>query len=196
MTWNTAPLGEITTVRSGTTPDSSNPIFWCGNHVWITPTDLGKLSSVWIEDSERHITDAGINSCNLAPIPKNGVVMSSRTPIGHLGIAACSLFTNQGCKSFICSEHLDCEFLYFTLRFRMPDIQALGSGATFTEVSKSTLESFRISFPNLLEQRRIAARLKIQLAEVETARRAAECQLSELGKLPIRLLSKAFEIDS
>jgi type I restriction enzyme, S subunit len=179
MKWNTAPLGKITTVCSGTTPDSSNPVFWGGSHVWVTPTDLGKLSDIWITDSERHVTDSGADSCNLVTIPRNAVVMSSRAPIGHLGIAKCSLFTNQGCKSFVCSGFLDHEFLYFVLRYRMPDVQALGSGATFTEVSKSALESFEISFPDLDEQRRIAARLKAQLAEVETARIAAEAQLGE-----------------
>ncbi len=65
----------------------------------------------------------------------------------------------------------------------MPEIQALGSGATFVEVSKSTLEAFEISFPEIGQQHRIAARLKDQLAEVEKARQAAELQLMETVKL-------------
>lgn len=110
--------------------------------------------------------------------------MSSRAPIGHLALAECDLHTNQGCKSFVCSGDLDAEFLYFTLKHRMADIQALGSGATFIEVSKSALEAFEISFPETIdEQRQIAAHLKAQLAEVETARQAAQVQLREVTKL-------------
>ncbi|EPR43542.1 restriction modification system DNA specificity domain-containing protein [Desulfococcus multivorans DSM 2059] len=110
--------------------------------------------------------------------------MSSRAPIGHLGIAGCSLHTNQGCKSFVCSSEIDPEFLYYTLKHRMADIQALGSGATFVEVSKSTLEAFEISFPKPIEkQRQIATRLKAQLAEADKARQAAEAQLRETTKL-------------
>lgn len=123
--------------------------------------------------------------------------MSSRAPIGHLAIAGCDLHTNQGCKSFVCTNELDGEFLYFTLKYRMADIQALGSGATFLEVSKSALEAFDISYPKSIEeQRQIAARLKAQLAEVEAARQAAQAQLSETRLLRARMLKAFFaELD-
>lgn len=123
--------------------------------------------------------------------------MSSRAPIGHLALAECALHTNQGCKSFVCSSDLDAEFLYFTLKHRMADIQALGSGATFVEVSKSALEAFKISFPETIdEQRQIAACLKAQLAEVETARQAVQAQLSDTRLLRARMLKAFFaELD-
>lgn len=120
------------------------------------------------------------------------MVMSSRAPIGHLAIAGCDLYTNQGCKSFVCGDDLDAEFLFFMLRHRMRDIQALGSGATFVEVSKSALEDFEISFPGIDEQRRIAASLKAQLAEVETARQAAQAQVREACLLRTKLIDAAF----
>ena len=119
--------------------------------------------------------------------------MSSRAPIGHLAIAGCDLYTNQGCKSFACGKDLDSEFLFFTLRYRMRDIQALCSGATFKEVSKSALEAFEISFPGIEQQRQIAARLKAQLAEVETARQAARGQVREASLLRSVILESAIK---
>jgi type I restriction enzyme S subunit len=119
--------------------------------------------------------------------------MSSRAPIGHLAIAGCELYTNQGCKSFVCGEALDFEFLFFNLRHRMEDIQALGSGSTFMEVSKSALEGFEISFPRIDEQRRIAAHLKAQLAAVETARQAAQVQLRDARLLSTKIVDSVFE---
>ena len=47
--------------------------------------------------------------------------------------------------------------------------------------------------PHIDEQRRIAARLKAQLAEVDTARQAVQAQLRELDALPQRILAQAFE---
>jgi restriction endonuclease S subunit len=183
MKWVNAPLGEVTTIISGTTPQSTNPDYWNGDNVWVTPTDLGNLDKWVIESSDRQITDIGVRSCNLSRIPAGAVVMSSRAPIGYLAIAGCDMYTNQGCKSFICSDAIDPEFLFLILRYRMSEIQALGSGATFVEVSKSTLEAFEISFPEIGQQRRIAARLKSQLAEVEKARQAVAEQLNETSKL-------------
>ncbi len=119
--------------------------------------------------------------------------MSSRAPIGHLAIAGCDLHTNQGCKSFVCGEQIDSWFLYFALKYRMPDVQSLGSGATFVEVSKSALEEFDISFPeNLDTQRRIASHLKVQLAEVDGARQAAKAQADDIVLLRRRVLAEVF----
>lgn len=197
MTWKSASLGEVTKVVGGTTPDSSNPAHWNGYHVWVTPTDLGQLDGVLISRSSRLISDEGRLSSNLTLVPRGSIVMSSRAPIGHLAIAGCDLYTNQGCKSFVCGDVLDPEFLYFTLRHRMGDIQALGSGATFVEVSKSTMEAFEISFPAIDDQRKIATRLNAQLAEVENARRATEMQLRDARLLRSHMLKDIFsELDS
>ncbi len=192
MTWTVAPLGEVTRVLSGTTPDSGNAELWGGTHVWVTPTDLGKHNGITISESARRISDKALQERSLPLIPTNAVVMSSRAPIGHLAIAGCDLYTNQGCKSFVCGKDLDSEFLFFTLRHRMGEVQALGSGSTFMEVSKSALEGFEISFPSITRQRQIAARLKAQLAEVETARQAAQAQVREADLLRNCLLCQTF----
>lgn len=193
MNWTMAPLGEVTQVLSGTTPDSGNPALWGGAHVWVTPTDLGKLDGLTISESARHISDLALRERSLPQIPKNAVVMSSRAPIGHLALAGCDLYTNQGCKSFVCGEDLDPDFLFFNLRHRMGDIQALGSGSTFMEVSKSALEGFEIWFPHIDEQRQIAARLKAQLAEVETAWQAAQVQLRDARLLSTKIVDSVFD---
>jgi restriction endonuclease S subunit len=184
MTWNKGNLGDLTTILSGTTPKSEVKAFWNGTHTWITPTDLGKLKGFLIHNSERSITDEGIKHSNLSLIPKGAVVMSSRAPIGHLGIAGRDFYTNQGCKSFVCGSKIDNEFLYYTLLHRMKDIQELGSGATFVEVSKSALQGFEISYPDSIsEQRRIASKLKAQFSEVAQALKTALLQVIEVKKL-------------
>lgn len=187
-------LGEVATIHSGTTPSSGNTAFWGGKNVWITPTDLGKLDGYEIKTAIRKITDVGVASCNPPLIPARSIVMSSRAPIGHLGIATCDLRTNQGCKSFVCGDLLHPEFLYFTLQHRMSDIQALGNGATFLEVSKNALLQFEISLPDLSTQRRIAAKLKSQLDAVEAARAAACGQLADAKRLVPVLLAEAFKV--
>jgi type I restriction enzyme S subunit len=83
--------------------------------------------------------------------------------------------------------------LYFTLMHRMPELQALGSGAVFVELSKSAIEAVDISFPESVdEQCHIAARLKGQLAEVANAQQAAQAQARDTSLLQIRLLREAF----
>ena len=126
-------------------------------------------------------------------MPVKTVVMSSRAPIGHLGIAAVPLCTNQGCKSFIPSESIDSVYLYFVLKQAVPELQLLGRGATFLEISKTQLENYFIPLPPLETQRRIAAILTEQMEAVEKARKAAEEGLEAARKLTAGHLRAVFE---
>ena len=190
--WKWVRLGEVTTVVNGTTPASENPAYWGGHIVWITPTDLGRLTCPEIISSERRITANGFRSCNLTLVPPGTVVMSSRAPIGHLGIATIEVCTNQGCKSFVPGPNVDSFFLYYALKCSIWKLQQIGSGATFDEVSKTQCEGFPIPLPPLAEQQRIAAILREQMAAVERARKAAEEELETINALPAALLRRAF----
>ena len=190
--WRWVKLGEVCDVIGGSTPDTGNPAYWNGDIAWVTPTDLGKFSDISIFDTSRQITLSGLQNCGSQMLPVGTVIMSSRAPIGHLAIAGVSLCTNQGCKSFVPGIDVDSVFLYWTLKRAVPDIQALGSGATFAEVSKSILYQFEISLPPLPEQQRIAAILKEQMGAVEQASIAAEAELKAINTLPAALLRRAF----
>jgi type I restriction enzyme S subunit len=190
--WRWVRLGEICKLVGGSTPDTSNSEYWNGELIWVTPTDLGKLSDMKISMTDRRITSAGLQSCGTEMLPIGTVVMSSRAPIGYLAIADVSLCTNQGCKSFVPGPEVDSVFMYWSLKQAVPDIQKLGSGATFTEVSKSALQQFEIPLPSLKEQKRIAGILCEQMVSVEKARAAAEGELKTINALPAALLRRAF----
>lgn len=60
-------------------------------------------------------------------------------------------------------------------------------------VPSSFLENLELPVPPVEEQRQIATRLKAQLAEVETARQAAQAQVKETELLRARLLRQTFD---
>ncbi|MGA9580120.1 MAG: restriction endonuclease subunit S, partial [Terrimicrobiaceae bacterium] len=105
--------------------------------------------------------------------------MSSRAPIGHLAINTVPVCTNQGCKSFVPKPELTTRYLYWALRGVMPEIQHLGDGCTFDEVSKTDLEAFEIPVPPLAEQRRLVARIESLTDRLEQARQARQAALAE-----------------
>ena len=190
--WKWAKLGDVCEIVSGSTPKTNVAAYWNGTITWITPTDMGQLPTKYIRSSQRTITQTGYASCSTKLIPAGAVVMSTRAPIGHLGIASVPLCTNQGCKTFVPGADVDTEFLYFSLLIHMEDIQALGSGSTFQEVSKTKLSKFEICLPPFIEQKRIAALLNQQMAYVEKARKAAEEMLEAAQALPGAFLRQVF----
>ncbi|MCA2626932.1 MULTISPECIES: restriction endonuclease subunit S [unclassified Microcystis] len=191
--WQWVKLRDVCKIVNGSTPSSTIEEYWNGDIIWITPTDLGKLSSSLITDAARKITKSGYQSCNTEIVPTNSVIISSRAPIGYIGIANIPLCTNQGCKSLVVTEKIDTWFLYFWLKLSIPVLKSIGKGTTFQEISKSQLTIFEIPLPPLSEQKRIAAILNEQMEAVEKARKATEAQLEAAKALPAAYLRAVFE---
>lgn len=151
-------LKDVVTVVNGSTPSTSNPEFYDGEIIWITPKDISTQNNKYIRYGERSITKEGLSSCSASIVPKGSVLMSSRAPIGLLSIAEIDLCTNQGFKNFIPDkDKIESEYLYYYLKTKIDDINKLGSGTTFKEVSKTSIENFEILIPNnISDQSRIS----------------------------------------
>jgi type I restriction enzyme S subunit len=156
-TWILIPLGDCCQIISGSTPKRNKPEYWGGDIPWVTPKDLSKLRTPVLEDAPEKITEAGYKSCSTTLLPQGSILFSSRAPIGYVAIAGRPMCTNQGFKSLVPNEYVHSPYLYWCMRQYASDIEALGSGTTFKEVSKGIVERFKIPLPPLEEQRRIAA---------------------------------------
>ena len=73
-------------------------------------------------------------------LPPHSVILSSRAPIGHLVINTAPMATNQGCKGLIPGHEVDHKFLYYYLSSIVDLLNALGTGATFKELSGRRLK--------------------------------------------------------
>jgi type I restriction enzyme S subunit len=150
-------LQECCRIVNGSTPSRNKREYWGGDIFWFTPKDLSGLESKYIEDSPECITLEGYNSCSTTMIPSGSLLFTSRAPIGHLAINKKEACTNQGFKTLVPNEGVDVEYLYYVLKKNVPQLQDLGNGATFKELSKSTISKFKIPLPPLEEQKKIAA---------------------------------------
>jgi len=65
-------------------------------------------------------------------------------------------------------------------------------GATRPRVTLAMLKAFAVPLPSLADQRRIAARLREQLAEIDRAKAALETQRKAIVALPAALLREVF----
>ncbi|MBV6490304.1 MAG: hypothetical protein CNCCGFBP_00760 [Fimbriimonadaceae bacterium] len=181
MTWSFVPIGTAARVVSGATPSTSCPEYWGGSICWATPKDISELNgSKFLDDTPRKLTEAGLRSCSAEVLPPNSVLFSSRAPIGLVAINRVPTATNQGFKSFVPDpSKLDTGYLFHWLRAHRAQIERMGVGATFSEVSKAIVSRIEIPLPPLDEQRRIAAMLD-KAEELRAKRRAAIALLDQL----------------
>lgn len=156
--WKECTLSNLGTIVGGATPstkDSSN--YENGSIAWITPKDLSTHTERFISHGERNITEKGLKSCSAQLMPQNSILFTSRAPIGYIAIAKNEVCTNQGFKSIVPNKDTDFMFLYYLLKYNKDNIENLGSGTTFKEVSGSTMKSVPVKVPPLPTQQKIAA---------------------------------------
>ena len=150
-------LGNIADIINGATPSTQDIRNYDGNIIWITPKDLSDQKTKRIRRGQRNITIKGFNSCSAQMIPPHNILMSSRAPIGLLAINENECCTNQGFKNLVINKSIcDVDYIYYYLKFHIKEIESLGSGTTFKEVSKSSLYNFELSLPSIENQRNIS----------------------------------------
>ena len=150
-------LGDVADIVNGATPSTHNSENYDGSIIWITPKDLSGQKQKIIRRGQRNISEIGFNNCSAQMIPPYNILMSSRAPIGLLAINENECCTNQGFKNLVLDKSIcDTDYMYYYLQFHMKEIEALGSGTTFKEISKSALQGIEIRLPDLEKQRDIA----------------------------------------
>lgn len=164
--WEHTELGAMCEIVSGGTPSTTNPSFWGGDIMWCTPTDITSQNGKYLVDTERRITEAGLDGSSATLLPRGALLLCTRATIGDVKIAASPVATNQGFKSLICRNEVNNEFIYYSLLQNKSRLVELGVGSTFLEVSKHDVASFTLPIPPEQEQRAIATVLSDVDAEI------------------------------
>jgi type I restriction enzyme S subunit len=190
--WSTKKLGEVCKIYNGGTPDTKKLSYWGSDHFWITPKDMGSLIDMYVEETSRKITDAGLKNSSAKILPPNSIILSSRAPIGYLAINKVPMATNQGCKGLIPNKELGFLFLFYFLFNSTELLNKLGSGTTFKELSGSKLAEIEIPLPPLPEQQRIVKFLDEIFEKITKAKENTEKNLQNAKDLFESYLQSVF----
>ena len=171
-------LSDICSIVSGATPKTTVKDYWGGDIKWITPSELNDDSHV-IYNTAKHLTEAGFASARLRMFPEGTVLLTTRAPIGKVAIAGEPMCCNQGFKNLVCSDAVNNEYLYRYLKNRSSELQVLGRGATFKELSKKEVAAYEINLPPL--KRQLEAVEKLALVDKQVV--IAKTQLDKLDSL-------------
>ena len=193
--WPQAKLAEVADIVNGGTPKSNVAEFWYGEHLWLTPADMGKMVGREIGQTPRTITAMGLAKSSARLAPPRSVILSTRAPIGHLAINAAPMAFNQGCRALVPGPKLDHVFLYYFLLHSRELLNDLGTGTTFKELSATSLKTVRMPLPSLEEQKRIVAVLDQAFAALDRARALAEANLADAEEFFDSWASDAFRLE-
>lgn len=147
--WGDTKLETIGNVIGGSTPSKKEEAYFTNNGMaWITPKDLSlNRGNKYISKGLLDVSEKGIKAASLKIMPKGTVLLSSRAPIGYMAIAREEVTTNQGFKSLVPKEGYSTEYIYYTVKNLIKEIEHKSSGSTFKEISGSVLKSINIVLP-------------------------------------------------
>ncbi len=164
--WDIRCVGECAYIYSGGTPKTTNPYFWNGDVVWLTPGEITNNKGLYIHTSERKITVDGVNNSSATLLPKGTILLCTRATIGYLAIAETELATNQGFKNLVCKPDIDNVFFAYALMTKKSEMVTKAIGTTFLEISKKALSGIEMRIPLLPEQQAISSVLTAMDEEI------------------------------
>jgi type I restriction enzyme S subunit len=151
---NMVPLGEVTSLLSGGTPDRKNSSFYDGDIPWITGADIDVDGQI---HPRHHITKTAINKSATRVAPDNTVLLVTRTAVGKTAVPNFPVAFSQDLTALTPHAGLDLGYLDHFLRSRVDYFARNSRGATIKGVTRRVVSELPIPLPPLDEQRRIVA---------------------------------------
>ena len=145
--WEERCLGDILTVKGGSTPSTKNPEYWGGNIHWTTPRDLSNATSIYLLNTSRTITEKGLEKISSGLLPEGTLLLSSRAPVGYLAFSNMPISINQGYIAILDNKRFSKHWIYLWLKENMDYVKSHANGSTFQEISKSSFRSLLVTLP-------------------------------------------------
>ena len=158
--WEEGKLGDILSVKGGTTPSTKEPSYWDGDVAWTSPRDITTLNGLYLFDTEKKITQKGLEQISSGLLSEGTLLMSSRTPVGVLAFAEIPLAINQGYIAILDDKGYSKEFIYLWLKTNMDLVHSYSNGSTFMEISKSAFKSLDLLIPSQSEVEEFVGKVK------------------------------------
>ncbi len=170
--WEVVRLGDVATVRNGTTPSRKNLQFWGTEGIPFVKT--GQVNDVYISHPEEFITHEAIENAGPVIVPEGSVLIAmigqgkTRGMIAKLGFRAA---INQNFAAVYEPKvgfALDYFFAWGNQNY--PLIRALGQGSNQDALNCNVIQGMKFPLPPPPEQLAIAAALDGVDAAVDVAR--------------------------
>ena len=171
MEYNKIDIQHIcSNICSGGTPKSTITEYYGGNIPWLNTKEINFNR---ISETEKTITDEGLNNSSAKWIPAKSVIVAMYgATAGKTAITQIPLTTNQACCNLtIDSAKADYRFVYYALYNDYTYLASLANGGAQQNLNAQQIKDFEIPFPSLKEQKYIANILSSLDDKIELNRR-------------------------
>ena len=144
--WSTIPFRDSINVIGGGTPKTSVPEYWGGDIPWFSVVDAPSTSDVFVVDTEKHITEAGLNGSSTKLLPAGTTIISARGTVGRLALTGCPMAMNQSCYG-LRGKVGDQYFTYFSTTRLVEQLKQRAHGSVFDTITQETFAGVFLCYP-------------------------------------------------
>lgn len=193
--WSVESVGKLAKIIGGGTPKTKNKEYWGGDIAWVTPTDISRLKTRFVETSEKKISRLGAETIKKKVLKKDDIIVTTRGTVGNLAIVKSQLYFNQSCEA-VRAISCDPYFLYFILHSATSSMKKRSTGTTFSAITKETISAFEAAYPSLIEQNSISYLIGSQLDLIDGIKDEIHKEKTKLTYLSNELLSGRILVES
>ena len=144
--WRVGSFSEIFDLGPGGTPKTSEKAFWeDGTIPFFSPKDV---NGVYCFETEKHITEKGLNSCSSRLYEKNTVFITCRGTVGKIAMAAIPMAMNQSNYAILSNKGYSQYFAYLMTTSIVKRLKFKANGAVFDAITSKDFKE-QIIIPQL-----------------------------------------------
>jgi type I restriction enzyme, S subunit len=144
--WTKSVTSEFVDVLSGGTPDTKTGQYWDGEIPFFTPADAPDC--VYVTNTEKHISEDGLNACNSHLFPKDIVFITARGTVGKIVLAQQPMAMNQSCYALRTKDRSSQFFLLCAMQAITEHFKQAASGGVFDTIVVDTFRHMPITWPS------------------------------------------------
>lgn len=145
--WRVQSFRETIQVIGGGTPKTSNPDFWGGDIPWFSVVDAPAATDVFVVDTEKHITEAGLNGSSTKLLPTGTTIISARGTVGRLALTGCPMTMNQSCYG-LRGLAGDSYFTFFSTKQLVEQLKQRAHGSVFDTITQESFAGVPVCLPS------------------------------------------------
>lgn len=144
--WKKSVTSEFVDVLSGGTPHTKTAQYWNGEIPFFTPADAPDC--IYVTDTEKHISEDGLNACHSQLFPKNIVFITARGTVGKIALAQQPMAMNQSCYALRTKDGSSQLFLLCAMQAITEHFKQAASGGVFDTIVVDTFRRMPITWPS------------------------------------------------
>ena len=144
--WRVASFTDTINVIGGGTPKTSISEYWNGDIPWFSVVDAPTSTNVFVINTEKHITEAGLGNSSTKLLPPGTTIISARGTVGRLALTGREMAMNQSCYG-LRGKAGDDYFTYFCTYRLVETLKQRTHGSVFDTITRDTLSGVVTVYP-------------------------------------------------